>query len=217
MGLLTRLRTLITSNLNAAIDRMSDPGREIEALIADMQDAVRAARNEVRASLASEKLARKEHERLVAEARAWEERAEQALRHGDEALAREALARKVRLDEEAAMAAKALAEQEAYVDELTRSLKDLETRVKEVELRKNTLKQQARMRSSHQGGSGGNAFAEFERISSKVDALEAESLLDEELSTTASRDAEVERKFRELGRERSVEDALADLKKKLDS
>ena len=215
MGVLSRLNTLIKSNLNAAVDRMSNPAREIDILVAEMEDALKAARQEVQTNLASEKLAIKQRDRLLKEAKEWEDRAARAVRADDDNLAREALAQKTQLDAQAAAADKALHEQEAYVDQLSQSLKELEARVKEVKLRKNTLKQQAKMRSGKSAKKGGSAFAEFERLSGKVDAMDAETTLDAELDSMSTKDAEVDRKLRALDKNTTIDDALAELKKKL--
>jgi phage shock protein A len=215
MGVLSRLNTLIKSNLNAAVDRMSNPEREIDILVAEMEDALKAARLEVQSNLASEKLAIKQRDRLLQEAREWEDRAARAVKAGDDDLARKALEQKTQLDVQAAAADKTLREQEAYVDQLSASLKELEARVKEVKLRKNTLKQQAKMTAGRAGKKGGSAFADFERLSSKVDAMDAETQLDSELSALGSKDAEVDRKIRALDKDTKIDDALAELKKKL--
>jgi phage shock protein A len=215
MGVLSRLNTLIKSNLNAAVDRMSNPAREIDILVAEMEDALKAARQEVQTNLASEKLAIKQRDRLLKEAKEWEDRAARAVHAGDDNLARQALQEKTQLDAQVEAAEKTLREQEAYVDQLTQSLKELEARVKEVKLRKNTLKQQAKMTAGKEGKEGGSAFADFERLSSKVDAMDAESQLDAELSALGSKDAEVDRKIRALDKGDKIDDALAELKKKL--
>ena len=215
MGIFARLGTLIKSNLNAAVDRMSNPEREIDILIAEMEDALKAARQEVQSNLASEKLAIKQRDRLRQEAAEWEDRAARAVKAGDDDLARKALEQKAQLDVQAAAAEKTLREQEAYVDQLTQSLKELEARVKEVKLRKGTLKQQAKMSAGRAGKKGGSAFADFERLSSKVDAMDAESQLDAELTALGSKDAEVDRKIRALDKDTKIDDALAELKKKL--
>ena len=135
MGVLSRLNTLIKSNLNAAVDRMSNPAREIDILVAEMEDALKAARLEVQANLASEKLAIKQRDRLLQESREWEDRAARAVKAGDDNLARKALEQKAQYEAQAEAADKSLREQEAYVDQLSASLKELEARVKEVKLR----------------------------------------------------------------------------------
>src|SRR5512137_235353 len=118
MGVLSRLNTLIKSNLNAAVDKMSNPAREIDILVAEMEDALKAARLEVQSNLASEKLAIKQRDRLLQEAKEWEDRAARAVKAGDDNLARKALEQKAQLDTQAEAAERSLREQEAYVDQL---------------------------------------------------------------------------------------------------
>jgi phage shock protein A len=216
MGVLSRLNTLIKSNLNAAIDRMSDPGRDIDILVAEMEDALKQARQEVQTCLANEKVAVKQRDRLREESDGWEQKAGRAVQAGDDALAREALGQKARVDALLADADRAVREQEAYVDELTASLRTLEQRVAEVKLRKGTLKQQARARSGRAARQGGSAFAEFERLSGKVDAMDAEVDIDAELAGKSAKDLETDRRLRELEQQSKVDDALEALKKKLD-
>ncbi len=69
------------------------------------------------------------------------------------------------------------------------------------------------------GPLGSNAVDEFDRLSGKVDAVEAEASLDEELAAMRHEDAksrEVERKLEQLGKDKDVEDRLAALKAKLE-
>jgi phage shock protein A len=216
MGILSRLNTLIKSNLNAAVDRMSSPEREIDIMISDMEDAVKQARQEVQQCLVTEKLAIKERDRLRADSAGWEQKATRAIQAGDDELARQGLEMKAQVDALLAAAEKNVRDQEAYVDELTKSLKSLEARVAEVKLRKGTLKQQAKMRAGRDGKKGGSAFEEFERISGKVDAMDAAVDIDAELAGQSAREAETDRKFRDLDKSSKIDDALAALKKKLE-
>src|SRR5262249_22610916 len=100
MGILDRISGLIKSNLNAAIDHMSDPEKEIDQLILDMEEQVRRAQKEVRTTLANEKLQRQRVEELERSAASWEDRATRAVGAGDDALAKEALKRKAQVETE---------------------------------------------------------------------------------------------------------------------
>ena len=218
MGILGRLSTLIKSNVNDAIDSMQDPGKEIDQLIRDMDDSTREARTEVARCMAEEKRLQKRIDTLDAEGKSWEDRAATAVRAGDDALAREALSRKGGIETERAQTAKALQEQSVYVDQLTAGLKALEARVKDVKLRQGTLREKARAskRGSGLGSAGGTAaFDEFERMSTRIDAVEAEAGLGEELAGRTGASVEAEKKLQQLADTSSVDDALAELKKKL--
>ena len=218
MGILDRISRLVSSNVNAAIDKMSDPGKEIDQLVIDMEQQLRKARQEVQSALAQEKRHRQRAEALAKSSREWEERAERAVRAGDDNLAREALSRKQQVDAEGRDATQALADAQAYADKLTVALKQLDQRIAEVKARKETLKAKARA-SKGRSPLGTGAFDEFDRLNSRVDAVEAESALDEELLAMRHEDAksrEVEKKLEDLSKNKDLDDRLAALKAKLE-
>lgn len=216
MGILGRLSTLIKSNVNDVIDSMQDPGKEIDQMIRDMEDSARQARTEVAQCMAEEKRLAKRVESLAAEARTWEEHAMRAVQAGDDALAKEALRRKAEKDADRLEAEKAAAEQRVYVEQLTNGLRALDTRLKEVKLRQGTLREKARAaKKGAPTGTRTSAFDDFDRMASKIDAIEATTTIDAELTGRTPESAEAERKLRAMDQDRSVDDALAALKKKL--
>lgn len=216
MSILARLSTLVKSNVNDLIDQMQDPGKEIDQLVLDMEDSVRQARAEVAGCMAEEKRLGKHIEDLKAETLSWEEHATRAVQVGDDALAKEALRRKAGKEADRIEAEKAATEQKVQVESLLAGLRALELRVKDVKLRQGTLREKARAAKGQSPVSTGtSAFAEFERMSSKIDALEAEAGLGDELAGTTAEKLATERKLESLSEDKSIEDALAALKKKL--
>jgi phage shock protein A len=216
MGILGRLSNLVKSNVNDVIDSMQDPAKEIDQMVRDMEDSARQARTEVAQVMAEEKRQVKRVEQLAAEAKSWEDNAVKAVQAGDDALAKEALKRKAEKEAERLEAEKQLGEQKAYVDQLTSGLKALEARVKDVKMRQGTLREKARASKSQSPVSSKTAaFDDFERMSSKIDSVEAEAGLAEELSGQTAERVEADKKFRAMNEDRSVDDALAELKKKL--
>jgi phage shock protein A len=217
MGILGRLSTLIKSNVNDAIDGMQDPAKEIDQMVRDMEDSARQARTEVAQCMGEEKRLQKRVEAIEAEIQTWTSRAETAVRAGDDGLAKEALRRRSEKEAERDETKKSLQEQGVYVDQLATALKALEARVQDVKLRQGTLREKAR--ASKRGGSPlsgkTSAFDDFERMSSKIDSVEAEAGLADELSGRSAASAAAERKLNELAASDSVDDALAALKKKL--
>ena len=215
MSVLKRLATLVKSNLNDLVDSMQDPAKEFDQLVRDMEDSSRSARQEVAACLASEKRLAKQLEMLSLDVQAWEDKAAMAVKAGNDELAREALARKTDKEREKAEIAVALQDQQVQVDQLTAGLKALETRVKEVKLRQGSLRLKAGGASAV--STEGGAFADFERMSGKVDALEIESNLDDELTGRTAESRAAERKLGDMSESQKLDDALAELKKKLNS
>jgi phage shock protein A len=215
MGILGRLSTLIKSNVNDAIDSMQDPGKEIDQMVRDMEDYARQARAEVGRCIADERVLERRVQTIEAEIGDWEKRAETAIRAGDDELAKQALARKAEKETERDDAKKALQDQGVYADQLTAALKALETRLKDVKLRKETLK--AKARSSRDGtlSNKTSAFNEFERLSSRVEATEAEADLGDELDGRTTRRIDVEKQLEKMQTDSTLDDALAELKRKL--
>jgi phage shock protein A len=215
MGILGRLSTLIKSNVNDVIDSMQDPGKEIDQMVRDMEDYARQARAEVGRCIADERLLERRLQAIEGEIGDWEKRAETAIRAGDDTLAKQALARKAEKEAERDDAKKALQDQGVYADQLTAALKSLETRLKDVKLRKETLKAKARGNREGTLSNKTSAFNEFERLSSRVEATEAESGLDDELSGRTTRRIDVERQLQQMQTDSQLDDALAELKRKL--
>jgi phage shock protein A len=216
MGILGRVSRLIKSNVNDVIDSMQDPAKEIDQMIRDMEDSARQARTEVAESMAGEKLQGKRVESLAAEAQTWEDHAMRAVQAGDDALAKEALRRKAEKDADRLAAEKTLQEQRVYVDQLTAGLKTLDARLKDVKARQGTLRQKARANKS--GGPGStktSAFDDFDRMANRIEEVEVTASLDDELAGRTPASMEADKKLRELSETSSVDDALAELKKKL--
>jgi phage shock protein A len=216
MGMLGRLTTLIKSNVNDVIDSMQDPAKEIDQMVRDMEDSARQARSEVAQCLAEEKRQAKRVTELAGEVQTWEQHAVKAVQAGDDALAKEALKRKAEKEALRLETEKNLGEQKAYVDQLTSGLKALEARVKDVKMRQGTLREKARASKGQSPVSTKtSAFAEFERMSGKIDAVEAEASLTDELGGQTAERVAADKKFREMSEGSTVDDALAELKKKL--
>src|SRR5580704_2861230 len=96
MGIFDRMGKVIQSNLNALLDKAEDDKKLVELNLDEMDEQIKAGQREVVAALAAEKQLSKKCDDLRAEVQRWDNRAELALKSGDEALAREALKQKKR-------------------------------------------------------------------------------------------------------------------------
>src|SRR5580698_3672801 len=198
MGILGRLSTLIKSNVNDAIDSMQDPGKQIDQMVRDMEDYARQARAEVARCIADERLLERRLQAIEGEIGDWQKKAEMAIRSGDDGLAK-----------------KALQEQGVYGDQLTAALKALEARLKDVKSRQGTLKAKARANRDGTMTAKTSAFGDFDRMASRIDATEAEASLDDELGGRTTATIAAERRLDQMASDSAVDDALAELKRKL--
>ena len=216
MGILGRISTLIKSNVNDAIDSMQDPAKEIDQMVRDMEESAQKARAEVGQSLADARRLGRKATDLDGEIAQWQLRAETAVRAGDDGLAKEALKRKGEKEAERAETQKAAQEQEVNAENLQNALKTLDQRLKDVKLRQGTLRAKARSNKSGSPLSGKtSAFDDFDRMAGRIDAVEAEASLGDELEGRSAESAAAARKLDQLAEKSTVDDALADLKRKL--
>jgi phage shock protein A len=235
MGIFDRMGRVISSNVNALLDKAEDPRKSIELIITEMREHIGQARKEIASSLASEKQLEKKVQELDNDSERWAKRAELALKADDESLAREALVQKKRVIGDRDRAEAMLAEAKANTLKLKSELQRLEQRLTDVETRKGILSaqvQQARSTnagSTESGGPGGGAFDELRRIEAKLDRTEAEVAASQEISDAMgpgtrsglSRD-ELEAKFSSLEKGTStrkggsdIDDELAALKQRV--
>ena len=115
MGIFDRMGKVISSNVNALLDKAEDPKKSVDLIVEEMKDQIRAAKKELVEAVAAEKVLRKKVDDLDAEVQKWERRAELALKAEDEALARDALVQKKRIVADRDRAEALRAEQRAAV------------------------------------------------------------------------------------------------------
>jgi len=102
MGVFARLSDLLKSNINDLIDKAEDPEKMVKQIIADMQKELTKATQNYGKAKASERLAETKYKDAVSVSSDWENKAKAALARGDQDLAKQALSRKVKADEEVA-------------------------------------------------------------------------------------------------------------------
>jgi len=230
MGIFDRMGRVISSNFNALLDKVEDPRKSIDHTLEQMHEQLRAARQEIVRAVASEKQLRAKVDALDTEANKWESRAELALRRGDEALAREALAQKSRVVAERDRAEALRAEQRGAALEMKAELQRMDTKVKEIAARKSTIAVQVGQARAGGGpealgrtGPGPSPFDELRRMEDQIEGVEASVQAQRELDDalglrgpTGMSAAELEAKFRTLEAEAGTQTASADLDSELD-
>lgn len=221
MGIFSRIGTLIKSNINDMISKAEDPEKMLNQVLVDMKQQLVEAKKQVAVSIADEKRLKKQYEDEAAKAQDWERRAMTAVRAGDDNLAREALARKGEHDESTASLEKQWTLQKQAVDKLKDQLRVLNNKIEEAKRKKNILiarkKRAEAQKTIHETMSGlsdTSAFDTFDRMSSKIDQLEAEAEAGAEVAGELSGDT-LEHKFNQLEAGAGADHALAELKAKM--
>lgn len=222
MSIFTRLNQVIKSNLNALVDAAEDPEKLITQTVIDMQSELKRAKQELVTTLGTAKRLQNKAKEHDEEATKWEEKAVLAIRAGDDDLAKEALRRKQRALKDAEETRRQSASSDSAAIGMKDTIDQVERRIADLEARKSTLAAQVRNARKAPPGElgtsryGSSAFDELERMSSRIDQLDAEVEVADALGDPKR--AEVDSRFAALEKQRSgdaVDDELAALKKKL--
>jgi phage shock protein A len=221
MGIFARLRTLLTSNLNDLISNSEDPEKMLNQIVLDMSNQLLEAKRQVAASIADEKRLAKQVEQETVNATEWERRAMLAVRSGDDALAKEALARKKEHQTLAEQFQEQWSKQKQAVDQLKLALRALNNKIEEAKRKKNLLiarKKRAEAQKAIQetmtGLKNASAFETFDRMAGRIEQMEAEAEAHAELNEEASGDT-LAHKFRELEVTKGADEDLTALKRKM--
>jgi phage shock protein A len=221
MGIFARLATLIKSNLNDLISRSEDPEKMLNQVVIDMANQLIEAKKQVAVSIADEKRLAKQAEQEAANAAEWERRAMLAVKSGDDALAKEALSRKKEHDALAISLKEQWQKQKQAVEQLKSALRLLNNKIEEAKRKKNVLiarkkraEAQKAIQETMSGLNNASAFETFDRMSNKIDQIEAEAEAAGEIAEQYTGDTLAD-KFGKLEQQAGAEDELAALKRKM--
>ena len=137
--MLSRIRDLVSANLNAMLDRAEDPELMVNEYLRQLNQNLNEAKVSVASAMADET---KLHNKMVehqAQADQWQRKAQAALGAGDEELARQALARKLQAQKLADGYRQQYEAQDQQVEELQDALIKLESRTAEARARRELL------------------------------------------------------------------------------
>lgn len=217
-GIFSRLKNSISSALNDAVDAVSDPGQEVALMIDDLGTQIQESEKDLRQAIVDRKMLERKIVELETSEKQWQGKAEQALRLGDEELARAALARKGDYSLQLVDARAGLAEQTRLADSMQVQIKEAKAKHKSLNLRRGSLMVQARAakRGVAPGNlSDGGTLSRLDDIENKINQLEALNEVHAELSGATAEDMAVDAKLAELEGTSGLDDELAKLKAKM--
>jgi phage shock protein A len=228
MGIFDRMGKVIQSNLNALLDKAEDDKKLVGLNLDEMDEQIKAGHKEVISALAADKQLAKKVDDLRADVQRWDNRAELALKSGDEALAREALKQKKRTTGELEITDRARGEQQAAALKMKEDLERMKQKLAELKLKRGTIVARAVQARSGAGAEnlgakgGSSAFDNFRRMEEKIEGREAEGAAMAEVEEAIGKgpkQEDLEAKFRELekkgGATSDIDDELAALKKRI--
>jgi phage shock protein A len=223
MGVFSRLKTLLSSNINDMISKAENPEKMLNQLLIDMNEQLIESKKAVALAIADEKKLERQVLDHESQAKDWEKKAMLAVNAGNDELAKAALLRKQEEENTYAEYKKQWDAQKASTSQLKEALRELQNKIEEASRKKNLLiarakraEAQKKIQDTISSVSGNkSAFEAFDRMAAKVDQIEAEADAAKELSDLSS-STDLEKQFRELEKSGATGDALlADLKAKM--
>ncbi len=215
MGVFSRISDILKSNINDLLDKAEDPEKMVKQIIIDMQKELTIATQNLGKAKASERLAQKKMDDAVKVAAGWEAKAKAALSQGNQDMAKQALAKKVRADEEVATYTEMYESISTQTDAIENQVEVLKSKLDEAKSRQAMLIARSQMADTKkalaksQGGfDGASALEKFDRMEEKIQRKEAEADAFAEIGGTED---ELVESFDEIEKNAKVDAELARL------
>jgi phage shock protein A len=214
MGIFSRLSDIISSNLNAMLDKAEDPEKLVRLMIQEMEDTLVEIKASCAGVMATKKKVQRELEDILARAGQWAERAQLAMNKGREDLAREALVEKRRYRERASALEQESAQCDALVEQYQTDMTQLEDKLSTAREKQRILTQRhihaQRKKQAQQEirrFESNDAVIRFEQFENRIERMEAEADL-----VNFGRKPPLEDEFTRLEGDDEIEKELQDLK-----
>jgi phage shock protein A len=215
MGILDRIKNTIRSTANAMVDKSTDPEKRVAQLIDDVEQGMKAATAELLQFKALEKQLTQRQKELIERHGEWEKRAMDAVRAGDDELAKQALAEQARTKRELAEVVAERNEQARIAAEMLQSRRQLKLQLDSLKVRQGTI---AAKLAAGKGESAlstkSDAFERFERAENRLEDEAALKELDE--LDMGGDQAIAEQRLREQTKQLQADALLAQLKEKME-
>jgi len=214
MGIFTRFRDIITSNISSMLDKAEDPEKLIKLMIREMEDTL----IEIKASCANTIASHKRTLRILDEIKDkeefWETKAQLAVKKGRDDLAREALKEKRRYSQKAESIEEETNELETIVDQYKDDIQTLEDKLKTAREKQRLLVQrhrraQSKKRAQEEIRRAGSAeiVQKFDELENHIERMEAEADL-----VNFDNSSSLEAEFENLVTDDEIEEQLKTLK-----
>jgi len=214
MGVFSRLRDIVNSNLNVMLERAEDPEKLIKLMILEMEDTLVEIKASAAGVMATRKKARRELDRSQAKAAEWGDRARLALDKQREDLAREALREKRFYLKQADMQESEVAELDGLIEQYGDDIRQLEDKLAEAREKHRVLvkrhvhaREKKRVQKQIRKVDSTDAVMRFDQLEHRVDRMEAEADL-----VNLGRRASLEDELLALQEDEEIESELAALK-----
>ena len=221
MGILKRFKDIMSSNINALLDKAEDPEKMIDQYLRDLQEDLRKVKSETATVMAEEQRCKRQLDECDAEIAKMQTYAEKALVAGNDAMKflekkNQLTQKQVALQQAYDAAAANAAKMRQMHDKLTKDVSDLNARKETIKAKVQVAKTQERMNKMMSGiGDSSASLDAFSRMEAKADAmLDKANAMSELNSSSADSIDDLASKY-DAAPNADVQDELAALKAKM--
>jgi len=182
MGIFTRFRDIVSSNINAMLDKAEDPEKLIKLMISEMEDTLVEIKASCAGVMANSKKVQRQLDEVQSREEYWKERAELAVNKGRDDLAREGLMEKRRYSARADVFKKELIECDSLVEQYQDDIRQLEDKLGTAREKQRILVQrhihaQGKRRAQQEirRVDSTEAIIKFEELENRIERMEAEA------------------------------------------
>jgi phage shock protein A len=208
------MRDIISSNINAMLEKAEDPEKLVKLMIQEMEDTLVEIKASCAGAMAAQKKVARAKEDAEARADDWADKAKLAVDKGRDDLAREALLTKRRYTQRAEGLTRELEQCEALVAQYKDDIMQLEDKLETAREKQRVLVERhihARHRKRAENGirkvDTTDAFVRFEKFENRIERMEAEADL-----VNFGRKGGLEQAFADLEDDEDIERELQELK-----
>lgn len=222
MGIISRFKDIMSSNINAMLDKMEDPAKMVDQTLINLRKDLAQVKTETANIIADEKAAKRAVDEAQAEVDKFANAATNAVKAGNDDDAR------VLLSKKQAAAAKLADKQQVYevakanADKMRQMHDKLVNDISELEARKDSIKSkvavaraQEHINEINAGDKAASSISAFERMEAKANKQFDAAMAKAELNAGVEDPADDLAKKYAAGGSASVEDELAALKASL--
>jgi phage shock protein A len=218
MGIFTRFRDIISSNINAMLDKAENPEKLIKLIIREMEDTLIELKAACAGVIADGKKIQRQMDQADERAAQWQTRATLAVTKGRDDLAREALVEKRHAAQRSVNLKKDLDEHNALIGQYKDDIRLLQDKLDAARDKQRMLVQRharastkLRAQEEIRRMESTDTILRFEELENRIERMEIEADLG-----SFSRKSNLENEFESLCIDDELEKELSDLKSSLE-
>lgn len=212
-----RFKSIVSANMNSALDKMEDPQKMIRLLIAELEETLTEAKVSTAARIADKVSRQEEKKQVESGIKRWTNRAELAVEKGRDDLAREALKERKHLegrldvlDMEVAQLEEIVAVQQDQIVSLQEKLQEMRDKERTLVARAYHAKEKKQVMETLKATDCSSVYQKFAEMEIKVERMEAEA----EMAGFRPSAKGTESEFTTMEQQEEIERELAALKAK---